>query len=49
MAKALLFAATQRTLTIEMAERARKHVLQTYSLERLVGDMTALYEGLVER
>jgi glycosyltransferase involved in cell wall biosynthesis len=49
MAKALLFAVTHRTLTIEMAERARKHVLQTYSLERLVGDMTALYEGLVER
>ena len=48
MAKALLFAVTQRTLTIEMAERARKHVLQTYSLERLVGDMAALYEGLVE-
>jgi glycosyltransferase involved in cell wall biosynthesis len=48
MAKALLFAVTQRTLTIEMAERARKHVLQTYSLERLVGDMAALYEGLIE-
>ena len=47
MAKALFFAATQRTLTIEMAERARKHVLQTYSLERLVRDMTALYEGLL--
>jgi glycosyltransferase involved in cell wall biosynthesis len=47
MAKALLFAVTQRALTTEMAERARKHVLQTYSLERLVGDMTALYEGLL--
>jgi glycosyltransferase involved in cell wall biosynthesis len=48
MAKALLFAVTERRLTIEMAERARRHVLQTYSLERLVGDLTALYEGLIK-
>jgi glycosyltransferase involved in cell wall biosynthesis len=47
LAEALRFAAGERTLTIEMAERARQYVLQTYSLERLVADMTALYEGLV--
>jgi glycosyltransferase involved in cell wall biosynthesis len=49
MARALLFAAGHRDVTTAMAERARRHVLQTYSLERLVGDMTALYEELVER
>jgi glycosyltransferase involved in cell wall biosynthesis len=48
LAEALFFAARQRTLTIEMARRAREHVLQTYSLERLVGDMAALYEDLVK-
>jgi len=47
LAEALRFALRERTLMIEMAERARKHVLQTYSLERLVGDMAALYEGLL--
>jgi glycosyltransferase involved in cell wall biosynthesis len=49
MAEALLFALRERRVMSEMAERARKHVLQTYSLERLVADMAALYEGLVER
>jgi len=49
LAEALRFALREKTLTIEMAERARKHVLQTYSLERLVGDMAALYEGLLKR
>lgn len=49
LAEALLFAARERGLTAAMAQRAREHVLQTYSLERLVGDMAALYEELVER
>ena len=48
MAEALLFAVRERTLTTEMAERAKKHVLERYSLERLVRDMETLYEGLVE-
>jgi glycosyltransferase involved in cell wall biosynthesis len=47
LAEALRLALRERTLRIEMAERARHYVLQTYSLERLVADMTALYEGLV--
>jgi len=47
LAEALLFAAREKSLMTEIAERARKHVLQTYSLERLVGDMAALYEELV--
>jgi glycosyltransferase involved in cell wall biosynthesis len=47
MAEALLFAVRERTVTTRMAERARKHVLERYSLERLVGDMAGLYEGLV--
>ena len=47
LAEALLFMVRERPLTIEISERARKHVLQEYSLERLVGDMAALYEGLV--
>jgi glycosyltransferase involved in cell wall biosynthesis len=49
MAKALRFAARERSLMKEIAEQARSHVLRTYSLERLVGDMAALYEELVER
>ena len=36
LAEALRFALRERTLTIEIAERARKHVLRKYSLERLV-------------
>ncbi|MCU0594570.1 MAG: glycosyltransferase [Desulfobacterota bacterium] len=47
LAEALLFAARERGLTAAMAQRAREHVLQTYSLERLVADMTALYDGLL--
>jgi len=47
LAEALLFAVREKTLMIEIAERARKHVLQKYSLERLVKDMESLYEGLV--
>jgi glycosyltransferase involved in cell wall biosynthesis len=47
LAEALLFAAREKSLMTEIAERARKHVLQTYSLERLVGDMATLYEELV--
>jgi len=48
LAEALCFAAERRELTMATAQRARQHVLQTYSLERLVRDMTALYEGLME-
>lgn len=47
LAEALRFVKREKTLMMEMAERARKHVLQTYSLERLVGDMETLYEDLV--
>ena len=47
LAEALLFVLGDKTLTMVIAERARKHVLQKYSLERLVKDMEALYEGLV--
>jgi len=47
LAEALLFVLGEKTLTMVIAERARKHVLQKYSLERLVKDMEALYEGLV--
>jgi glycosyltransferase involved in cell wall biosynthesis len=47
LAEALRFALGEKTLTIEIAERARKHVLRKYPLERLVRDMEALYEGLV--
>ena len=47
LAEALLFALREKSLTIEIAERARKHVLRKYPLERLVRDMEALYEGLV--
>ena len=47
MAEALLFAVRERTVMTRMAERARKHVLERYSLQRLVGDMAGLYEGLV--
>jgi glycosyltransferase involved in cell wall biosynthesis len=47
MAEALLFAVRERTVTTGMAERARKHVLEKYSLERLVRDMAGLYEGLL--
>jgi glycosyltransferase involved in cell wall biosynthesis len=48
LAEALRFSLRERTLTNERAERARRHVLQTYSLERLVGDMAALYEELLK-
>jgi glycosyltransferase involved in cell wall biosynthesis len=47
LTEALLFALREKSLTIEIAERARKHVLRKYPLERLVNDMEALYEGLV--
>jgi glycosyltransferase involved in cell wall biosynthesis len=47
LAEALLFVLRERILTGEIAEQARKHVLQKYSLERLVKDMEVLYEGLV--
>lgn len=47
LAEALRFLRRERALRMETAERARKYVLQTYSLERLVGDMGALYEDLV--
>ena len=48
LAEALLFARRERTLMMETAARARRHVLQTYSLERLARDMEALYEDLVD-
>jgi len=47
LAEALLFLLREKTLTMEITERARKHVVQKYSLERLGRDMAALYEGLV--
>jgi glycosyltransferase involved in cell wall biosynthesis len=47
LAEALLFVVREKTLAFEMAEQARNHVLQTYSLERLVRDMAAFYEGLL--
>jgi glycosyltransferase involved in cell wall biosynthesis len=47
LAEALLFVVREKTFAIEVAERARSHVLQRYPLERLVRDMAALYEELV--
>jgi len=47
LAEAVRFALRERALAAEIAERARKHVLQKYSLDRLVSDMEALYEGLL--
>jgi len=47
LAEALRFALRERALAAEIAERARKHVVHQYSLERLVRDMEALYEGLL--
>lgn len=48
LAEALRFAIRKRGVMMEAVERARKHVLQSYSLERLVGDMSALYEDLLK-
>ena len=48
LAEALLFLLREKTLTMEITERARKHVVQKYSLERLVQDMEDLYEDLVK-
>jgi len=48
LAEALLLAFREKSLTIEIAERARKHVLQKYSLERLGRDVETLYEGLLK-
>jgi glycosyltransferase involved in cell wall biosynthesis len=47
LAEALLFVLREKSLASQIAEQARSHVLQKYSLERLVRDMAALYEGLL--
>ena len=47
LGKAILFARREKNLMIEIVERARKHVLQNYSKERLFRDMESLYEELV--
>ena len=47
LVEALLFVLREKALALEMAEQARNHVLQTYSLERLARDMAAIYEGLL--
>jgi glycosyltransferase involved in cell wall biosynthesis len=48
LAEALLFVLREKPLAFEIAEQARSHALQTYSLERLARDMETLYEDLLK-
>ena len=48
LAEALLFVLRERTSVNQIAVRAREHVIQNYSLDRLVRDMAALYEELLK-
>jgi glycosyltransferase involved in cell wall biosynthesis len=48
-ANALARLAADRDLRLKLGERARKHVLHSYSATRLVADIAGLYEELLER
>ena len=49
LAEAIGKLADDTELRRAMGERARTHVLARYSVERLIGDIDALYRGLLER
>jgi glycosyltransferase involved in cell wall biosynthesis len=48
MAEALLFAQANRGLLMAVADRAKDYVIAHYSVERLVGDLKALYNDLLK-
>jgi len=48
LAEALLFVKDNRTLSNQMADRARAFVLREYALERMIGDLDALYQDVLK-